>query len=125
VLRARNALRFTAVLTGLFGAVLIARPSLMVDLFDFAQGADSDFWSRRSGVAFAAFTIVFWAGSKFPSSVMQRPILWAALVLASGMAVLSVIAIFDHRVNAFFWVVAGWEILAVVWFGWLLVAEKV
>jgi hypothetical protein len=57
--------------------------------------------------------------------MMQRPILWAALVLTAGMVVLSVIAILDHRVNALFWTVAGWELLLVLWFGWLLVTERV
>ena len=122
---ARNALRFTAVLTAVFSIVLLVRPEWMLDLFDFSEAGDAAYWLRRYGVALAAFTIVLWSAAAYSSSMMQRPVLWAAGVLAASMLVLSLIAIIDSRVNALFWAVAAYEAVLTLWFGWLLAAERV
>jgi hypothetical protein len=62
---------------------------------------------------------------RFSSSMMQRPILWSAALLAVAMATLSVIGIVDERVNPAFWTVAGYEFFLAAWFGWLLSTERV
>ena len=122
---AKNALRFTAYMTGIHAVVLVAKPDWMLSLFDAAGGEDVIYWLRRYGIVFAAITIVFWFASNFPSSVMQRPILWGAAFLSGAMAVLSAVGILDHRVNNWFAVVAAYEVLLAVWFGWLLSTERV
>jgi hypothetical protein len=125
IMTARMALRFTALMTGVHAAILIVSPNWMLSLFDAPGGDDIDFWLRRYGVVFAAITVVFWFAADFSSSMMQRPILWSAALLAVAMATLSVIGIVDERVNAAFWIVAGYEFLLAAWFGWLLSTERV
>ena len=122
---AKNALRFTAFMTGTHAAVLILKPDWMLSLFDAPGGSDVTYWLRRYGLVFVAITIVFWFAAKFSSSLMQRPVLWGAAFLASSMAVLSVVGILDERVNNGFWAVAGYELFLAVWFGWLLSTERV
>jgi hypothetical membrane protein len=68
---------------------------------------------------------VFWFAANFSSSIMQRPIMWGAALLAVAMATLSVIGIVDERVNAAFWTVAAYEFFLAIWFGWLLSTERV
>ena len=122
---AKNALRFTAYMTAIHAAVLIVKPDWMLSLFDAAGGDDVVYWLRRYGVVFVAITIVFWFASNFPSSVMQRPVLWGAAFLSGAMAVLSVVGILDSRVNNAFAVVAAYEVMLAIWFGWLLSTERV
>ncbi|MEE9206715.1 MAG: hypothetical protein V3U50_07045 [Acidimicrobiia bacterium] len=122
---AKMALRFTALMTGVHAAILIVSPNWMLSLFDAPGGDDIDFWLRRYGVVFAAITVVFWFAADFSSSMMQRPILWSAALLAVAMATLSVIGIVDERVNPAFWTVAGYEFFLAAWFGWLLSTERV
>jgi hypothetical protein len=112
-------------MTGLHAAVLVAKPDWMLSLFDSAGGDDVVYWLRRYGIVFVAITIVFWFASNFSSSVMQRPILWGAAFLSGAMAVLSVVGILDHQVNNWFAVVAAYEVMLAVWFGWLLSTERV
>ncbi len=124
-LTAKNALRFTALMTTTHAAILVVKPDWMLSLFDASGGAEVTYWLRRYGMVFVAITIVFWFAASFPSSVMQRPILWGAAFLASAMAVLSVIGILDSQVNSAFWAIAAYELLLAVWFGWLLSTERV
>jgi len=122
---AKNALRFTAYMTAIHAVILVANPDWMLSLFDATGGEDVIYWLRRYGIVFAAITIVFWFASNFPSSVMQRPILWGAAFLSGAMAVLSAVGILENRVNGGFIVVAAYELLLAVWFGWLLSTERV
>ena len=112
-------------MTGTHAVVLIVKPDWMLSLFDAAGGQEVTYWLRRYGMVFVAVTVVFWFAASFPSSVMQRPILWGAAFLASSMAVLSVAGILDDQVNGAFWAVAGYELGLAVWFGWLLSTERV
>jgi len=76
-LSAANSLRASAVATSTLGTALVVAPG--------AVAGDGAF--RPLGAVLIVVAFVFAAASRWPASMMQRPVLLAAAVVASGGAV--------------------------------------
>ena len=122
---ARSALRFTAVLAGVHGLVLIVSPEFGLSLFDAPRAGDVGYWLRHYGVLFIALTVVFWSAAGWSSSMMQRPIMWAAGIVVTVLSFFGVLALLDGTMGPAFAVVVGVESILAVWFGWLLALDRV
>lgn len=118
---ARNALR----LTGIHGLVLIVLPHSGLSIFDAPLAGDAGYWLRHCGVLFAVLTVVFWSAATWPSSMMQRPVMWAAGILTVALAVIGVLGVLDGTVNSLFGIVVGVELVLAIWLGWLLATDGI
>ena len=124
-LSARNGLKVAAVITGLHGGVLIGSPALGLALFDAPRTGEAAYWLRPAGVLFAVLTIVFWAAANWPSSMMQRPVLWSAAIVCVVLGVMGLLAVIDGTMNSLFGPVVGVELALTIWLGWLLAADGI
>ncbi|HEX9978425.1 MAG: hypothetical protein V1757_08280 [Actinomycetota bacterium] len=124
-LSARNALRATAILAGAHGVVLVTSPSFALSLFGAPVLGDTAYWLRNSGVLFIALTIVFWSASRWPASMMQRPMLLAAGIVTSLPAVIGTLTVLDGTVSTAFTAVIGVEVVMATWIWGLLLTDGV
>ena len=124
-LSARNGLRVAALLAGAHAGVLIGSPAFGLALFDAPRTGDAAYWLRPAGVLFAVLTIVFWAASAWPSSMMQRPVLWSAAIVSAVLGVIGLLAVIDGTMNSSFGPVVGVELVLTMWLGWLLAVDGV
>jgi len=120
---ARSALRAAGLVTAVHAVLLLVSPHAAGAAFG-APG-DSTFLARACAVLCLSLTIVFWSAARWPASMMQRPVLWAAAVVATGMAGLGAMALIDDTATALAVSVVVLEGLIAVWAGWLVVTDRV
>lgn len=120
---ATNSLKVSAVATAAMGAALAIAPGFALSLIGADGIATGDLWIRTTGAALLALAIVFASASRWPASMMQRPVMLAAAVMATTVAVTCFLAFSGAS--------AGWtapvlvETLIATWLWWLLVADQV
>ncbi|OFW67789.1 MAG: hypothetical protein A2Z12_07650 [Actinobacteria bacterium RBG_16_68_21] len=124
-LAARNALRVTALLAAAHGVVLIVSPDRGLSLFGASPVATAAPWLRSSGVLFVALAVVFWSASRWPASMMQRPVLLSAGIVTGALALAGVLPILDGTVQSTFASVVGIETALAVWIWWLLLSDGI
>lgn len=121
----RHALTWCAVSAAAHGVALTAAPGMALSLFGASHAGDATYWLRSSGVLFLAVAIVFRSGARWPSSMMQRPVLVAAFVLTAALTVTGIVAIIDGVIGSRFGFVVGGHGLLAIWTGWLLVTDRI
>lgn len=124
-LSARNALRGAAVFALVTGAVLTIAPAWALARFDAPRAGEAAYWLRSSGVLFLGLAIVFRAGSRWASSMMQRPVLLAAFVITAVLAVTGATAMLAGVVGARYLLVVAVQAVLATWTGWLLVTDRI
>lgn len=124
-LSAANSLRASAIVTGLIGSVLLVSPRFGLSVFDASPAIHADHWLRSGGGAFLALTVVFWAAARWPASMMQRPVLLAAGIIAAVVAFFGFVAVADGTVASTFSVVVAATGGLAAWIWWLLVTDRV
>lgn len=122
---ARNALRVTALVAGLHAIILVASPRFGLSLFGAEPVSQSIYWLRTCGVLFAVLTLVFGSASRWPASMMQRPVLLSAGILSGVLALIGVLAILDGTVQATYAGVVGSEAALAAWIWWLLLTDGI
>jgi len=118
-----SALRATGVVTAAHAAMLLVSPRAAGAAF--GSPGESTLLTGACAVLCLSLTIVFWSAARWSSSMMQRPVLWAAVVVATGMAGLGAMALIDGTATALAVSVVVLEGLIAAWAGWLVVTDRV
>jgi len=123
-LSAANSLRASAVATAVIGTALAIAPG---SVFTLAAGdaAGGGVWVRATGTALVTLAIVFGAAARWPASMMQRPVMLAAAVVATVVAVTCFLGSAGSA-NGNFWAIpVAAEAAIAAWLWWLLIADRV
>ncbi len=122
-LRGRNALRAAGLVAAAHAVLLVVAPDSA--FATFGTPGDSAVWARVCGVLCASLAVVFWSASRWPSSMMQRPVLWSVMVAATGMTLIGAIALLDGTATTPAIPVVAVEAALAVWAGWLAITDRV
>ena len=115
----------TALLATAHGVVLIVSPDRGLSLFGASPVEAAAPWLRNSGVLFIALAVVFWSASRWPASMMQRPVLLSAGIVTGALALSGVLPLLDGTVETTFASVVGVETALAAWIWWLLLSDGV
>lgn len=120
---AANSLRASAVSTLTMGTALAIAPDFSLALVG-AGGSAGDPWMRATGGSLIALAIVFTAASRWPASMMQRPVMLAAALVATVAAAAWFLTL--AAVTTPTWPIpVAIEGLLAAWLWWLLIADRV
>jgi len=102
------------------GTALAIAPGFALSL----TGATTDDpWIRATGAALIALAIVFAAASRWPASMMQRPVMLAAALVATVVAISGFLTLAGASTA---WPVpVAIEALLATWLWWLLMTDRV
>lgn len=122
---ARHALTWCALVAAAHGVALTAAPGVALQAFGASHAGDATYWLRSSGVLFLAVAMAFRTGARWPSSMMQRPVLVAAFMLTAALTVTGIVAMLDGVIGPRFGIVVGTHALLAIWTGWLLITDRI
>jgi len=124
-LAGRNALRLTAVVLGVHGAMLLVSPGSGLSMFHAPPAHDAVYWLRSSGSVCVALAIVCWVAARWPASMMQRPVLLAAGIVTASQTIIGTLTVLDGTVATTFVAVVAIEAILAAWVWWVLLTDRV
>jgi hypothetical protein len=123
-LSAANSLRASAVATAVVGAALVIAPGTVFTLTT-GDSAAGGIWVRATGIALVTMASVFGSAARWPASMMQRPVMLAAAIVATVAAIAWFLGSAGPANGSFWAIPVAAEVAIATWLWWLLIADRV